>query len=87
MWRILLELIRCHAAETSATSVASSSASDCCYKSVDTPTGPQLVISVSKTYIRLKDLIVEKKSLEKEMNRMKQLNSHLEGKLVEQVRN
>ncbi|XP_033224397.1 myosin-7 isoform X2 [Belonocnema kinseyi] len=84
VWRVLLELIRCHAAETSATSVASSSASDCCYKSVDTPTGPQLVISVSKTYIRLKDLIVEKKSLEKEMNRMKQLNSHLEGKLVEQ---
>lgn len=25
-----------------------------CYKSVETPTGPQLVPSVSKTYIRLK---------------------------------
>lgn len=85
MWRVLLELLRCHAAETSATSVALSSASDTCYKSVDTPTGPQLVISVSKTYIRLKELILEKKHLEKEMNRMKQLNTHLEGKLVEQV--
>ncbi|XP_051174985.1 myosin heavy chain, cardiac muscle isoform isoform X2 [Leptopilina boulardi] len=84
VWRVLLELLRCHAAETSATSVALSSASDTCYKSVDTPTGPQLVISVSKTYIRLKELILEKKHLEKEMNRMKQLNTHLEGKLVEQ---
>lgn len=86
MWRVLLELLRCHAAETSASSVALSSASDCCYKSVDTPTGPQLVISVSKTYIRLKELILEKKHLEKEMNRMKQLNTHLEGKLIEQVK-
>ncbi|XP_043478926.1 uncharacterized protein LOC122509165 isoform X2 [Leptopilina heterotoma] len=84
VWRVLLELLRCHAAETSATSVALSSASDTCYKSVDTPTGPQLVISVSKTYIRLKELILEKKHVEKEMNRMKQLNTHLEGKLVEQ---
>lgn len=25
-----------------------------CYKSIQTPTGPRLVLSVSKTYIRLK---------------------------------
>jgi len=54
---------------------------------VDTPAGPRLVISVSKTYIRLKELILEKKHLEKEMNRMKQLNAHLESKLGEQVNN
>lgn len=83
----MLELLSCHAAGSSSTagSSASNSAPDSCYKSVDTPAGPQLVISVSKTYIRLKELILEKKHLQKEMNRMKQLNNHLESKLSEQV--
>lgn len=88
-----MELLSCHvdrtcaeSATSTSTSATSTSAPDCCYKSVDTPTGPRLVISVSKTYIRLKELILEKKHLEKEMNRMKQLNSHLETKLGEQVR-
>ncbi|XP_076673095.1 uncharacterized protein LOC143371619 isoform X3 [Andrena cerasifolii] len=84
VWRVLLELLSCHADGSASTSAASSSDSNCCYKSVDTPAGPRLVISVSKTYIRLKELILEKKHLEKEMNRMKQLNSHLECKLSEQ---
>ena len=84
VWRVLLELLSCHADASASTSAASSSDSNCCYKSVDTPAGPRLVISVSKTYIRLKELILEKKHLEKEMNRMKQLNSHLECKLSEQ---
>lgn len=87
VWRVLLELLSCHAEGTSSASAASSSDPNICYKSVDTPTGPRLVISVSKTYIRLKELILEKKHLEKEMNRMKQLNIHLECKLGEQVRN
>lgn len=87
VWRVLLELLSCHAEGASSASAASSSDPNICYKSVDTPTGPRLVISVSKTYIRLKELILEKKHLEKEMNRMKQLNVHLECKLGEQVRN
>ncbi|XP_014207557.1 trichohyalin [Copidosoma floridanum] len=88
VWRILLELLSCQQAtdtpEHGAANSLLESSPDSCYKSVDTPTGPQLVISVSKTYIRLKELILEKKLVEKEMNRMKQLNSHLETKLSEQ---
>nr|XP_012139956.1 PREDICTED: myosin-13 isoform X2 [Megachile rotundata] len=84
VWRVLLELLSCHAEGTPSASAASSSDPNSCYKSVDTPAGPRLVISVSKTYIRLKELILEKKHLEKEMNRMKQLNAHLECKLGEQ---
>lgn len=57
---------------------------DHCYKSVQTPTGPQMVLSVSKTYIRLKDLIMEKKFLQKETKKLKNLNSHLEDRLGEQ---
>lgn len=83
VWRVLLELLSCHAAGEQ---VIEEPTPDSCYKSVDTPKGPRLVISVSKTYIRLKELILEKKHLEKEMNRMKQLNTHLEGKLSQQVR-
>ncbi|XP_071646902.1 uncharacterized protein [Temnothorax longispinosus] len=84
VWRVLLELLSCHAVTSPSVSVASCSDPNSCYKSVDTPAGPTLVISVSKTYIRLKELILEKKHLEKEMNRMKQLNTHLESKLGEQ---
>ncbi|XP_020287968.1 putative protein tag-278 isoform X2 [Pseudomyrmex gracilis] len=84
VWRVLFELLSCHAVTSPSVSVASCSDPNSCYKSVDTPAGPRLVISVSKTYIRLKELILEKKHLEKEMNRMKQLNTHLESKLSEQ---
>lgn len=55
-----------------------------CYKSVETPSGPQMVLSVSKTFIRLKDLIMEKKFLQKETKKLKNLNSHLENRLGEQ---
>ncbi|KAH8327841.1 hypothetical protein KR067_000929, partial [Drosophila pandora] len=41
-------------------------------------------LSVSKTYIKLKDLILEKKSLVKETTRLKTLNSHLDYRLNEQ---
>ncbi|XP_078038975.1 uncharacterized protein LOC144471105 [Augochlora pura] len=86
VWRVLLELLSCHAEGAQTSPIAPSADPDpnSCYKSVDTPAGPRLVISVSKTYIRLKELILEKKHLEKEMNRMKQLNTHLESKLGEQ---
>ncbi|XP_076175176.1 uncharacterized protein LOC143150627 isoform X2 [Ptiloglossa arizonensis] len=84
VWRVLLELLSCHAEGSSSAAAESASDPNICYKSVDTPAGPRLVISVSKTYIRLKELILEKKHLEKEMNRMKQLNCHLESKLGEQ---
>lgn len=43
-----------------------------------------MVLSVSKTYIRLKDLIMEKKFLQKETRKLKNLNSHLESRLGEQ---
>lgn len=55
-----------------------------CYTSVNTPGGPRRCISVSKTYIRLKDLIVEKRSLQRELGSLKQLNGHLETRLDEQ---
>ncbi|CAK9830074.1 hypothetical protein ANTRET_LOCUS7312 [Anthophora retusa] len=84
VWRVLLELLSCHAEGNSPAFAEPCSDPNICYKSVDTPAGPRLVISVSKTYIRLKELILEKKHLEKEMNRMKQLNTHLESKLGEQ---
>lgn len=82
VWKVLMELLSHH--------VAPNYVEDCdddknsCYKSVDTPSGPRLVISVSKTFLRLKDLILEKKSLQKELTRLKQLNGHLECKLNNQ---
>lgn len=58
--------------------------SEYCYKSVETPAGPKMELSLSKTYIRLKDLILEKKFLQKETKKLKNLNSHLENRLGEQ---
>lgn len=43
-----------------------------------------MVLSVSKTYLRLKDLILEKKFLQKETKKLKNLNTHLETRLDEQ---
>nr|CAD7267920.1 unnamed protein product [Timema shepardi] len=81
VWKVLTELLSHHVTPTERPSEDSK---DVCYKSVDTPFGPRLVISVSKTYLRLKDLILEKKSLRKELTKLKQLNGHLEIKLTEQ---
>ncbi|GBP71994.1 hypothetical protein EVAR_38673_1 [Eumeta japonica] len=80
VWRVLMELL-CHQNDANTTETPAT-----CFKSVETTTGPVLVPSVSQTYIRLKDLIVEKLALMKEMNKMKQLNSHLETRLQEQER-
>lgn len=80
VWRVLMELLSHQSeAETDASKKVTT-----CYKSVETKSGPVLVPSVSQTYIRLKDLILEKLTLIKEMNRMKQLNTHLESRLEEQ---
>lgn len=79
VWRVLMELLSHQAvAEDSPEKITT------CYKLVETKSGPVEVPSVSQTYIRLKDLIVEKLGLVKEVNQMKQLNSHLENRLQEQ---
>ncbi|XP_047028728.1 major antigen isoform X2 [Helicoverpa zea] len=82
VWKVLIELLSHQNSpdENSPEKVTT------CYKSVETKSGPVLVPSVSQTYIRLKDLILEKLGLIKEVNRMKQLNGHLETRLEEQER-
>ncbi|CAH2041350.1 unnamed protein product, partial [Iphiclides podalirius] len=82
VWRVLMELLSHQSVPDSNDDTKVTT----CYKSVETKSGPVLVPSVSQTYIRLKDLIVEKLSLIKEVNRMKQLNGHLETRLQEQER-
>ncbi|XP_059045054.1 interaptin [Achroia grisella] len=82
VWRVLMELL----SHQNVTDANLPEKVTTCYKSVETKSGPVLVPSVSQTYIRLKDLIVEKLGLIKEVNRMKQLNGHLETRLEEQER-
>ncbi|XP_037293428.1 paramyosin-like [Manduca sexta] len=82
VWKVLMELL----SHQNTADVNTSEKVTTCYKSVETKSGPVLVPSVSQTYIRLKDLIVEKLGLIKEVNRMKQLNAHLETRLGEQER-
>ncbi|XP_026493877.2 uncharacterized protein LOC113399065 [Vanessa tameamea] len=82
VWRVLMELLS-HQSEADTNT---SEKVTTCYKSVETKSGPVLVPSVSQTYIRLKDLILEKLTLIKEVSRMKQLNTHLESRLEEQER-
>jgi len=57
---------------------------DDCYKSIQTASGSQDVLSVSKTFIKLRDLIFEKRSLQKDTTRLKTLYSHLEQRLDKQ---
>lgn len=86
VWRVLIELLSHQKAPFNNLTVENNSNDDKdpCYKVVETPKGPSLVLSVSQTFIRLKDLILEKKSLEKETNHLKQLNGHLENRLQDQ---
>ncbi|KAH0814699.1 hypothetical protein GEV33_008091 [Tenebrio molitor] len=79
VWKVLIELLSHQSAP-----VSTEDPKNPCYKVVETPKGPHLVLSVSQTFIRLKDLILEKKSLERETCRLKQLNNHLEGRMQEQ---
>ena len=39
--------------------------------------GTKMVLSVSKTFLKLKDLILEKKTLEEQMTKMKHVNETL----------
>ncbi|XP_017075880.2 LOW QUALITY PROTEIN: centriolin [Drosophila eugracilis] len=97
VWKVLMELLSHHKIERvqfeelpscsgSATSSAAPLSSALCAPEKDEWEShrkpPEL--SVSKTYIKLKDLILEKKSLVKETNRLKTLNSHLDYRLNQQ---
>ncbi|XP_044735061.1 myosin-10-like [Chrysoperla carnea] len=88
VWRVLMELLSHQVAQPveidESCTTPTTDASNPCYKSVETPGGTRYVLSVSKTYIRLKDLIMEKKYLQKEMLKMKTLNTRLESRLHEQ---
>lgn len=80
VWRVLIELLSHHKklSDEEENRIVD------CYKSVQTATGPQSVLSVSKTFIKLKDLILEKRSLQKDTTRLKTLYSHLEQRLDKQ---
>ncbi|XP_031623519.1 putative leucine-rich repeat-containing protein DDB_G0290503 [Contarinia nasturtii] len=82
VWRVLTELLNHQ--QSKPVELKENNKGEHCYKSVETPSGPQMVLSVSKTYIRLKDLIMEKKFLQKETKKIKNLNAHLECRLDEQ---
>ncbi|KAG5879174.1 hypothetical protein JTB14_037432 [Gonioctena quinquepunctata] len=83
VWRVLIELLS-HRIVPNNTLTEDGDDENPCYKTVETPKGPSLVLSVSQTFIRLKDLILEKKALEKETGHLKQLNGHLENRLQDQ---
>uniref|UniRef100_A0A1I8NLM5 Uncharacterized protein n=1 Tax=Stomoxys calcitrans TaxID=35570 RepID=A0A1I8NLM5_STOCA len=82
VWRVLMELLNHH--HTDPVPFEENGKGEDCYKSIETPQGPKAELSVSKTYLKLKDLILEKKSLVKETNRLKTLNCHLDYRLNEQ---
>ncbi|XP_037709362.1 uncharacterized protein LOC119546840 [Drosophila subpulchrella] len=99
VWKVLMELLSHHkiervqfeelpscsgSATSSGASSASSSAARAPGKDEDESHRKPPELSVSKTYIKLKDLILEKKSLVKETNRLKTLNSHLDYRLNQQ---
>ena len=48
-----------------------------CFNEVTTKHGTKMVLSVSKTFLKLKDLILEKKTLEEQMTKMKHVNETL----------
>jgi len=48
-----------------------------CFNEVTTKNGTKMVLSVSKTFLKLKDLILEKNSLEEQMTKMKHINETL----------
>lgn len=82
VWRVLMELLNHQ--KIAQVEFQENGQGEDCYKSIQTPTGPKVELSVSKTYIKLKDLILEKKALQKETTRLKTLNGHLERRLNDQ---
>lgn len=83
VWRVLIELVN-HQERAEQVQFVENGESEDCLKTEQTKNGPKLVVSVSKTYLKLKDLILEKKCLKKETNRLKTLNTHLERRLESQ---
>ncbi|XP_052870108.1 uncharacterized protein LOC128275593 [Anopheles cruzii] len=83
VWRVLIELVN-HQERAQPVPFVEGGESEECLQSVQTRNGPKTVVSVSKTYIKLKDLILEKKALKRETNRLKTLNVHLERRLETQ---
>ncbi|XP_055593133.1 restin homolog [Uranotaenia lowii] len=83
VWRVLIELVN-HQEQVEPVPFVENGESEECLKSVPTKNGSKTVVSVSKTYLKLKDLILEKKALKKETNRLKTLNTHLERRLETQ---
>uniref|UniRef100_A0A1B6IPM1 Uncharacterized protein n=1 Tax=Homalodisca liturata TaxID=320908 RepID=A0A1B6IPM1_9HEMI len=81
VWRVMVELLSHH---QSSSHVELAGGAESCYKCIQTPTGPRSVISVSQTFLTLKDLILEKNRLVKEVGRLKTLNNHLEYRLGSQ---
>ena len=60
---------------------SSGSIADSCFKEVTTKNGTRMVLSVSKTFMKLKDLILEKKTLEDQVEKMKFVNEVLSSKV------
>ncbi|KXJ83757.1 hypothetical protein RP20_CCG028231 [Aedes albopictus] len=83
VWRVLIELVN-HQERVQQVPFVENGESEECLKSEPTKNGSKTVVSVSKTYLKLKDLILEKKALKKETNRLKTLNTHLERRLETQ---
>merc|ERR1711971_1420963 len=48
-----------------------------CFNEVNTKHGTKMVLSVSKTFLKLKDLILEKNTLQEQVVKMKTINEHL----------
>merc|ERR1719187_1856445 len=48
-----------------------------CFNEVTTKHGTKMVLSVSKTFLKLKDLILEKNTLQEQLVKMKTINEHL----------
>ncbi|CAG9855965.1 unnamed protein product [Phyllotreta striolata] len=84
VWRVLIELLSHQILPNNILTYDEETNENPCYKEIETAKGTSLVLSVSQTFIRLKDLIVEKKSLEKETAHLKHLNGHLENRLQDQ---
>jgi hypothetical protein len=90
VWRVLIELLnhqnnkQKEDQKEEDEKSSEKSVLDDCYKSIQTATGSQDVLSVSKTFIKLRDLIFEKRSLQKDTTRLKTLYSHLEQRLDKQ---
>ncbi|EAT35266.1 AAEL012556-PA [Aedes aegypti] len=83
VWRVLIELVN-HQERVQQVPFVENGESEECLKTEPTKNGSKTVVSVSKTYLKLKDLILEKKALKKETNRLKTLNTHLERRLETQ---